>query len=382
MAHIRPFRVMELLAQARALEAQGRSIVHMEIGEPDFDTPAPVVEAGRRALAEGRTHYTPACGLPELRRAISDHYRRDHGLEVDPGRVIVTPGGSGALQLVLSVLVDPGTEVLLPDPGYPCNRNFVHLVDGVPVAVPVDAAQRYQPDAARLAAHWSERTSAVMLASPANPTGTVLSREQLDDVQRLVRERGAHLIVDEIYHGLVYGEPAATALAVSEDLFVVNSFSKFFGMTGWRLGWVVAPAEYAPELDKLAQNIFLSAPTPAQYAALAAFTPETQAILAERRDAFRQRRDFLLPALQELGFDVTVEPDGAFYIYAGCSRFSDDSDAFCTELLDQAGVAITPGTDFGHHHARTHVRFAYTTSMEQLEEGVRRLRGFLVKGGC
>ncbi len=381
MGQIRPFRVMELLAQARALEAQGRSIVHMEIGEPDFDTPAPVIEAGRRALAEGRTHYTPACGLPELRRAISEHYRNEHGVVVDPERIIVTPGASGALQLVLAALVDPGAEVLLPDPGYPCNRNFVHLVDGVPVAIPVDAAQHYQPDAARLAAHWSDRTTAVMLASPANPTGTVLTRAQLEDVQQLVRERGARLIVDEIYHGLVYGEPATTALSVSDDLFVVNSFSKYFGMTGWRLGWVVAPEAYVPELDKLAQNIFLAAPTPAQYAALAAFEPETRAILDQRREDFRERRDFLLPALRDLGFEVSAEPDGAFYIYAGCSRFSQDSEAFCADLLERAGVAITPGTDFGHHHARTHVRFAYTTSMAQLEEGVRRLQAFLAGGG-
>lgn len=377
MARIQPFRVMQLLARARELEDQGRSIVHMEVGEPDFDTPAPVVEAGHRALREGRTHYTPAMGLPELRRAISDFYRRQWDLEVSPGRVLVTPGASGALQLVLSVLVDPGAEVLMSDPGYPCNRNFVYLADGVPVAVPVDAASGYQPTAAQLAPHWSARSAAVLLATPSNPTGTVLAPPVLRAIGAAAAAHDAHVIVDEIYQGLVYEAPSTCALSVCDDAFIINSFSKYFGMTGWRLGWVVAPEAYMGDLDKLAQNIFLSAPTPAQYAALAAFSEPTLEILEARRAEFRQRRDFLVPALRDIGFDIPLVPEGAFYIYAGCDRFTDDSLQFTEALLERAGVAITPGLDFGENDAARHVRFAYTTSLANLEEGVRRLRAYL-----
>jgi aspartate/methionine/tyrosine aminotransferase len=373
MTRIQPFRVMELLARARELEEQGRSIVHMEVGEPDFDTPAPVVEAGRRALSDGRTHYTPARGLAQLRRAIAEFYGRQFTLDVDPDRILVTPGASGALQLVLATLDNPDAEVLMTDPGYPCNRNFVHLVDAVPVAVPVAARTGYQPTARQLGEYWSARTAAVLLASPSNPTGTMLDSGELDAIHQHAVHHGVHVILDEIYQGLTYGTGSTSALAVADDIFVINSFSKYFGMTGWRLGWVVAPADYVPALDKLAQNLFLSAPTPAQYAALAAFEPATLEILEARRQEFQRRRDYLVPALQEIGFDVPVTPDGAFYVYAGCSRFTDDSFGFCRELLERIGVALTPGTDFGTHHARRQVRFAYTTSMEKLEEGVRRL---------
>lgn len=377
MARIRPFRVMELLARARALEAAGRSVVHMEIGEPDFVTPPPVVEAGVRALRAGHTHYTAAAGLPALREAISRYYAAHHGLDVDPLRILVTPGGSGALQLLLAVLIDPGRAVLIADPGYPCNRNLVHLVGGEPAAVPVDAETSFQLTAERLEAHWIKGAAAVMLASPSNPTGTVLGPEALGAIACLARRRGAALIADEIYHGLVYETEAMSALAIDSQAFVINSFSKYFGMTGWRLGWLVAPPACVPELDKLAQNLFLSAPTPAQHAALAAFEPATLAILEQRREEFRRRRDFLIPELRALGFDVPVMPQGAFYVYAGCGRFTDDSARFCDEVLEQTGVAITPGTDFGEYRACTHVRFAYTTSLEQLEEGVHRLRRFL-----
>lgn len=377
MAHIQPFRVMELLARARELEAQGRSIVHMEIGEPDFPTPAPVVAAGCRALEQGRTRYTAAVGLPELREAIAGSYRTRHGVDLDPQRVVITPGASGALHLVLAALVDPGSEVLVPDPGYPCNRNFVRLLGGCPRPVPVDADGGFQVDRARLAAATGPATVAAILASPANPTGTLLDRRTLRGIADWARETGIALVVDEIYQGLVYGADAPSALEVDQDAFVINSFSKYYGMTGWRLGWVVAPEAFVPALDKLAQNLFLAAPTPAQYAALAAFAPETLAVLEERRAAYRTRRDFLLPALRELGFRIPVTPEGAFYIYADCSRFTDDSFAFGQRLLEQAGVAITPGLDFGDNHPERYVRFAYTTSLEQLEEGVRRLRAFL-----
>jgi aspartate/methionine/tyrosine aminotransferase len=349
----------------------------MEIGEPDFVTAAPIVEAGIQALQSGRTHYTPAAGLPALREAIAADYRLRFGVDVAPGRILVTPGASGALQLVAAALVDPGSQVLMTDPGYPCNRNFVYLYGGEPVAVPVDAQHNYQLDGATLRAHWTSRTVAALVASPSNPTGTVIPRAALADLLAAARERGGHLIVDEIYQNLYYRDKPCTALELGDDVFVINSFSKYFGMTGWRLGWVVAPEAFVDALDTLAQNLFLAAPTLAQYAALAAFQPATLAILEQRRAAFQARRDYLLPALRALGFGVPQPPAGAFYLYADCSRFSDDSFGFANTLLEAAGVAITPGIDFGTHAAGRRVRFAYTTSLEQLQLGVERIARFV-----
>jgi aspartate/methionine/tyrosine aminotransferase len=377
MTHIQPFHVMALLARARELEAGGRSVIHMEIGEPDFVTPQPVIDAGIRALQEGRTHYTPAAGLTALRQRLSGFYRERYGVEVEAERIVITPGASSALQLVLAMLVDPGDRVLMADPGYPCNRNFVHLLNGVPVGLPVDAATNYQPDAARVDAAWAGPVAALLVASPSNPTGTLLSEADIRALFAVTQAHGGRLVVDEIYHGLTYGEAASTALAVSDDIFVINSFSKYFGMTGWRLGWLVAPREAVADLDKLAQNLYLAAPTPAQYAALAAFDPENIAILEARRLEFRARRDYLLPALRGLGFEIAGAPEGAFYLYADCSRFTDDSYGFSVRLLEEAGVAITPGIDFGNHEPERHVRFAYTTSLENLQEGVRRLKDYL-----
>ena len=377
MADIEPFYVMDLLAHARALEAQGKDIVHMEIGEPDFVTPQPILDAARRAIDAGHTHYTPAVGLAALREAISQHYQGEHGISVAPERIIVTPGASGALLLTMGVLVNPGDEVLMADPGYPCNRHFARLMEGHGIGVPVSAETGYQLDDFLLESYWSPNTVAAMLASPSNPTGTLVPEENLQAMASAVQLRGGRLIVDEIYHGLVYEGDPGSALSISDELFVINSFSKYFCMTGWRLGWLVAPEVYVRELDKLAQNIFLAAPTIAQYAALAAFHPETTAILNERRDAFRERRDFLLPALRELGFDIPVVPQGAFYLYANCSRFTNDSYAFAKELLEKAGVAITPGRDFGANAPEQHVRFAYTTSLDRLQEGIDRLAAFL-----
>ena len=382
MGDIQPFHVMDLLARARALEAEGRDIIHMEIGEPDFVTPEPIRAAAKRALDAGHTHYTPAVGLRELREAISGFYRDEHGLEVPAERIIVTPGASGALLLALGVLLDPGDELLMADPGYPCNRHFARLLDGRAVGVPVSAATDYQLTAELLAEHWGERTVGALLASPSNPTGTLISTPELENMQQIAASRGGVLLVDEIYHGLVYEGESRSALAVSDDVFVINSFSKYFCMTGLRLGWLVAPQAYVREIDKLAQNIFLSAPTISQYAALAAFEPATRAILDAQRDSFRQRRDFLLPALRELGFGIPLTPQGAFYLYADCSRFTDDSFAFAEELLDQAGVAVTPGKDFGANAPERHLRFAYTTSLARLQEGVARLGKYLQQQKC
>ena len=377
MAAIQPFHAMDLLARARALEAQGRTVVHMEIGEPDFPTPVPVVEAGRAALAAGRTHYTPATGLPALREQIAAFYQSEYGVTVAPEQVVVTPGASGALLLLMGVLIDRDESVLLTDPGYPCNRHFVRLLEGQACALPVTGSTGYQLTAAQVSESWQDNTRAVMLASPANPTGIRIGADEIAAIAGIARKRGGYVIVDEIYQQLVYGCHPETALTVADDLFIVNSFSKYFGMTGWRLGWLVAPEVFVRDIDKLAQNIFLAASTPAQYAALAAFTAETREILEGRREIFRQRRDFLLPALRALGFSIPLQPEGAFYLYADCSRFTDDSYHFASELLESAGVAITPGIDFGKYRAGTHVRFAYTTSLEQLETGVERLAGYL-----
>ena len=380
MADIAPFYVMELLARARAMEADGRSVVHMEVGEPDFTTPAPIVEAGKQALQRGLTHYTPAAGLPLLREAIASFYAERYGEELSPSRVIVTPGASGALQLVMGTLVNPGDEVILADPGYPCNRHFVRLAEGRPVNVPVGPDTAYQLTRQSVQRFASPRTRAVMLASPSNPTGTLVTSAEMSAIHRAATDLEAYLVVDEIYHGLVYAGAVPTALSLADDVFVVNSFSKYFGMTGWRLGWLVAPAALVEDIDKLAQNIFLAAATPAQHAALAAFEPETTQILEARREQFQARRDFLLPALRALGFEIAVEPQGAFYLYADCSRFTDDSFAFARDLLARAGVAITPGKDFGTNRPERYVRFAYTTAMDKLEEGVERIRRYLGGG--
>ncbi len=377
MADIAPFHVMDLLARARAFETQGRSMIHMEIGEPDFVSPAPLIEAAQQALREGHTHYTPAVGLAPLREAISAFYAEQYKVDVAPERIVITPGASGALQLVLGVLVNPGEQVLMADPGYPCNRHFVRMVEGEPVGIPVGAETEYQLTAEQCAEHWQSNTVAVMLASPANPTGTLVPEASMRDIITLAKKRRGRVIVDEIYHGLIYEGHAQTALAYSDDVFVINSFSKYFGMTGWRVGWLVAPTGYVAEVDKLAQNIFLAASTPAQYAALAAFDSDTVEILEQRRQEFKRRRDYLLPALRELGFTIPVVPQGAFYLYAGCERFSDDSYTLAHRLLNEAGVVITPGVDFGHHAPEKHVRFAYTTSMANLREGVTRLKNFL-----
>jgi len=384
MADIEPFHVMDLLARARAMEAAGRSIIHMEVGEPDFISPQTVIEAGIHALRQGHTHYTPALGLPVLRQAIADFYQHRYGVSVPVRRIIITPGASGALQLALGVLVNPGDQVLMADPGYPCNRHFVRLYEGRPVSVPVDATSAYQLNAGLIERHWQATTIAALLASPSNPTGTIIDHSELSAVLSVVAARGGCALVDEIYHGLIYddGGDAAnvtTALTLSEDVFVINSLSKYFGMTGWRLGWLVAPDAYVDSIDRLAQNIFLAPSTPAQYAALAAFEPATLAELDRRRDEFRARRDFLLPALRKLGFDIPLKPQGAFYLYAGCSRFTDDSYAFALDILEQAGVALTPGRDFGDYQAGQHVRFAYTTSMDKLQQGVERLGQYLDK---
>jgi len=377
MSGIEPFYVMDLLAHARKLESEGRSIIHMEVGEPDFATAEPIRQAAQATLEQNPIHYTAALGLPELREAISDFYQQRYKLEISASRIVVTPGSSGALQLVMGILINPGDKVIMTDPGYPCNRHFVRLYEGEAVLVPVDQKTHYQLDQSLLEQHWDERTRVVIVASPSNPTGSIIPADQLQNVYVYAQQREASLIVDEIYHGLTYGVQPQTALTLGDSIFVINSFSKFFGMTGWRLGWVVAPEWAVDALDRLAQNVFLSAPTLSQYAALSAFRPETMKNLEERRQAFEERRNYLLPALRSLGFGIPEKPQGAFYIYADSSRFSNDSFSFCYQLLNEAGVAVTPGRDFGTYQASKRVRFAYTSNLEKLREGVRRLESYL-----
>lgn len=374
---IAPFQVMELLARARHLEAGGRDIVHMEVGEPDFPTPEPIIAAAQAQIASGRIFYTPALGLPELRSAIARFYATRYDMSIPPERVVVTAGASAALLLAMACLSERDSEWLLPDPGYPCNRNIVRSFEGIPVNIPVRAESNFQPTLADVQAHWSVRTAGVLLASPANPTGTLLDNATLVAIAEFIRHEGGQLVVDEIYHGLTYERPATTALQLTDDAFVVQSFSKYFNMTGWRLGWLVVPERFTRAIEKLAQNLFISPSTPAQYAALAAFKPDTLSLLETRRLEFKRRRDFLSPALEELGFRQATKPEGAFYIYANCSELTDDSHRFAHELLETAGVAVTPGLDFGSNEPEKHLRFAYTANLQRLTEAVDRIRRFL-----
>ena len=370
---IQPFHVMELLRRARELEAEGRDIIHMEVGEPDFPTPQPIIDAATRFLAGGDVHYTSAMGLPRLREAISRFYRERFGADVPPHRIAITPGASGALMLALAATTDPGDEWLLPDPSYPCNRQLIRAFEGIAKAVPVDASTRFQPTSEHVAAAWGQRMRGLMVATPSNPTGTLLSQDELAALRTAVIARQGVLIVDEIYQGLTYGVEASTALSHMDDVFVVNSFSKYFGMTGWRLGWLVAPESHVRVIERLAQHFFIAASTPAQHAALAAFEPDTLDMLEARRAEFGARRATLLPGLRKLGFEIATEPQGAFYIYADVSRLGDDSEALARRFIEEAGVATTPGLDFGDHNSRRFLRLAYTTRKERLIEAIERL---------
>ncbi len=369
---------MDILARARKLEAQGHSVIHMEIGEPDFPTPQKIVAAGIAALENGHTGYTPALGLPALRDAICQHYAPDH--RPQSNQIVVTPGASGALHLAFCALINPGDEVLLADPGYPCNRHFVRMFEGRVVSIPVGSKNGFQLSAELIRRHWTDKTVAVLVASPSNPTGTVVANSEMEAITRAVDDLGGTLIVDEIYHGLTYHHQDSrigSALAYSPATIIINSFSKYYGMTGWRVGWMVAPVSLLDAIERLAQNIFIATSTPAQYAALAAFSDEVVAELDRRRDIFCQRRDYLIPALRSLGFDIPLIPQGAFYVYADCSRFTDDSYQFVLEVLEKARVAITPGLDFGHHQPQRYVRFSYANDIENLQIAMERMRVML-----
>ncbi|NNG21780.1 pyridoxal phosphate-dependent aminotransferase [Telluria aromaticivorans] len=374
---IEPFRVMEMVKAANEMKRSGIDVISMSVGEPDFTAPDIVAQAAMDAIRGGITQYTDSLGLHELREAISGHYASVHGLGIDPRRIVVTAGASAGLLLACAALVAEGDEVLMPDPCYPCNRHFVSSFGGKPVLVPASSEDRYQLSAAHVDAHWTARSRGVLVASPSNPTGTSMTPGQLRDMLAAVRRRGGFAIIDEIYQGLTYDHKPTSALALDSDVITVNSFSKYFSMTGWRLGWLVVPDALVPTFEKLAQNLFICAPTVAQQAALACFTPEALGIYEERRREFQRRRDFLVPALRELGFQVPVMPDGAFYVYADISALQhahrDDSTAFAWSLLREAKVAIVPGDDFGFTAPSRHVRFSYATRFERIEEAVGRI---------
>ncbi|MFJ2907785.1 pyridoxal phosphate-dependent aminotransferase [Streptomyces sp. NPDC087212] len=378
---IAPFYALEFGKHAAALEAAGHPVVKLSIGEPDFGAP-PAVLSALRDVTDGRPlPYTPPLGVPALREAIAGFYRTQHGVTVDPARVVVTAGASAALVLAAAALVDPGDEVLIADPSYPCNRQIVESFGAQVTLVPTGAESRFQLNAASVRASWSERTRGVMVATPSNPTGTSVPGDELGALCDLARERGAWRLVDEIYLNLSdhdeQGRPPRSALSRDPDAVVVNSFSKYFGMTGWRLGWCVVPEDLVPVLERLTQNYFLCASTPAQYAALACFTPESLAVCEERRVEFGRRRALVLDGLARIGLPVPVPPDGAFYVYFDVGATGLTSWEFCERALREAHVALTPGRDFGTRSAPTHVRLSYAASTDELREGIRRLGAFV-----
>jgi len=371
---IEPFEVMDVLSRAHALEAAGRHVVHMEIGEPDFTAPPPVVEAGVRAIRDGKTAYTATLGLPALREAIASHYGEKFRQNISEKRIAITSGASGGLLTAAALYVDAGDEILVPDPGYPGYRHFVRAFEGVAKTLPVSASSNFQPTLDMVRAAWGPKTKGLLLGSPSNPTGTLIERNELKGIAGFIAGRGGVLLVDEIYQGLVYGSQPWSAAGLPGEVVLINSFSKYFCMTGWRLGWVVLPEAAVRGFEKLAQHLFISAPSAAQHAALAAFLPESISILEARRGEFARRRDFLVPALKRSGLSIPAEPHGAFYIYADCGG---DARAFARQLLEKEAVAATPGVDFGANGTARCVRFAYTRSMDDLEEAVRRIARFV-----
>lgn len=380
---IEPFYVMEVAKAAAQLERKraknDQPMVYLTIGEPDFTAPPLVQEAAARAVRSGMTQYTQAIGLEPLRERISEWYRQRFGVDVPVRRIAVTAGASAALQLACLALIEAGDEILMPDPSYPCNRHFVSAADGKAVLVPTTAAERYQLSAEKVRANWGDNTRGVLLASPSNPTGTSIHPEELRRIHEFVQSKGGITLLDEIYLGLSHDDTFGhTALSIDENVISINSFSKYFSMTGWRLGWLVAPEPLVPVIERLAQNLFLCPSAIAQHAALACFEPDSIAEYERRRAEFKARRDWFIPALKEIGFDVPVVPDGAFYAWADCSSWFEawgvpSSWEFVFEAMRRAHVAISPGRDFGREEAARFIRFSTANSMAQLQEAVARL---------
>lgn len=372
---IEPFRVMQLLERAKELEAEGKHIVHMEIGEPDLPTPNSVIEAAQTHLAQHQQFYTPSTGSPALQKALSAWYLEEYQLKINPERILITPGTSGAFSLLYAVLLDAGESVILADPGYPCQRNFVRLAGGEPINVAVDGSSRYHLSAALVRQHWLKHTRAVVSINPSNPTGVVMDEAHLTALAQACTDLGGYFISDEIYHGLTYGTKAPCALSVNEHAIVVNGFSKRWAMTGWRVGWVIVPEDLIEPCRRVMQNIFIAAPTLSQHAGIAALSNKID--IENMRLAYDERRKYLLQELPKLGFEVVVEPQGAFYIYAKVSGITDNARDFCWDVLEKVGVALTPGEDFGVFQARQHIRFSYATSLADIKLGLQRLRRYL-----
>ena len=381
---ITPFYVMEVAKAAQQLAKEVASgpepMIFLNIGEPDYTAPAQVQAAANQSIATGQTQYTNALGLEPLREAISAWYQTRFNVNVPAQRIVITAGASAALQLACLALIEPGDEVLMPDPSYPCNRHFVSAAEGVAKLIPTGAAERYQLSAEQVAAHWGDKTRGVLLASPSNPTGTSIDPDELRRIHEVVKAKGGITIVDEIYLGLSYEDAFGhSALAISDDIISINSFSKYFNMTGWRLGWMVVPEAMVPVVERMAQNLFICASTISQHAALACFTPESIATFEARRAEFKARRDYFLPALKDIGFGIDVMPDGAFYAWADCTPLCaklgvDNSWDFAYALMEKAHLAVTPGRDFGTADTARYVRFSTANSMQQLQEAVRRMR--------
>lgn len=384
---IEPFYVMEVgkaaATLAREVAGSDRPMIFLNIGEPDFTAPPLVQEAAERAIRDGRTQYTHALGLDKLRERISGWYAQRFGVDVPARRIVVTAGASAALQLACLALVEAGDQILMPDPSYPCNRHFVSAAEGDAVLIPTTPAERYQLSAAKVQEHWGPKTRGVLLASPSNPTGTSIHPDELRRIHAFVQSRGGITLLDEIYLGLSYEDTFGhTALAIDDQVVSVNSFSKYFNMTGWRLGWLVVPDALVPALERLAQNLFICPSTVAQYAALACFEAESLAEYERRRAEFRARRDWFVPQLAALGLTVPVIPDGAFYAWADCTEAAarmgvTGSWDFAFEVMRHAHVAVTPGRDFGQAETASFVRFSTANSMAQLQEAAARLKGLL-----
>ena len=384
---IEPFYVMEVAKAAQALAGEvahtDRPMIFLNIGEPDFTAPVLVQAAASRAIESGATQYTQALGMQPLRERISNWYATRFQVHVPASRIVVTAGASAALQLACLALINRGDEILTPDPSYPCNRHFVSAADGTAVLVPTTAAERFQLTADKVAAAWTDKTRGVLLASPSNPTGTSIHPDELRRIHQVVQTKGGITLVDEIYLGLSHDDAYGhSALAISDDIISINSFSKYFNMTGWRLGWLVVPEPVVLVIERLAQNLFICPSTIAQHAALACFEPDTLAIYEQRRAEFKARRDFFIPALNALGLTVPVMPDGAFYAWADCSALCQrlglkDSWDFAFAALHQAHVAITPGRDFGQAETAQFVRFSTASSMGELQTAIARLNHWL-----
>lgn len=374
---ISPFFAMAFSEKASALEAQGHDVVRLNIGEPDFGAPPPVVNAMQQVMQNAELPYTSALGLPALREGIAGFYKQMHNVDVSGNNIVVTAGASAALLLVSAALVNDGDSVMLADPAYPCNRQFIKSFGGHLQSIPCSAEDRFQLTPELVRNNWQAHTRGIMLATPSNPTGTSVPPEHMKTILEFAKQQGGWRVVDEIYLNLSHTPNAQTVLAYDEEAVVINSFSKYFGMTGWRLGWCVVPDTMVPVMEKLAQNLYICPSTPAQHAALACFSPESIKVCERRRDILVHRKNLVINGLKEIGLSVNVEPDGAFYVYFNVSRFGLSSMTFCDRLLSECHLALTPGNDFSETSGNDYVRLSFAASEHELEKGLRRLGKFV-----